>query len=284
MNYYTVLMPTLEASTTYYLTDGDGEVVTVLGSDINIMGKINRTPNKTYFESWVQADGVDKVYKVADIHVRYGNILQPVALRPDTLRLGFKTRHRSEFEIAVESDLSVCGCLWVCRKDYTPYRITSIEDNEMPLLEYKYYNGTFWSTTVQSENDVYDSESEVEFYCKCGAVSHKSMADIVVVGDEELDSINHMLTQLKQYMTDHHIIMVYDDCNGRTRVYRDNGLPDGYTTTIEDENNGHPYSMQVPVSALRATKEILKDRITDCWTLQLNYKTPETGSEEADDE
>jgi hypothetical protein len=145
----------------------------------------------------------------------------------------------------------------------------------MPLLKYKYYNGTFWSTVVQSENDVYDSESEVKFYCKCGAVSHKSMADIMVVSDEELDSINHMLTQLKQYMTDHHITMVYDDCNGLTRVYRDNGLPDGYTTTIEDEHNGHPYSMQVPVSALRATKEILKDRITDCWTIQLNYKNPE---------
>jgi hypothetical protein len=101
------------------------------------------------------------------------------------------------------------------------------------------------------------------------------MADIMVVSDEELDSINHMLTQLKQYMTDHHITMVYDDCNGLTRVYRDNGLPDGYTTTIEDEHNGHPYSMQVPVSALRATKEILKDRITDCWTIQLNYKNPE---------
>lgn len=288
MNYYTVLLPVLDAAQTYHLTNGYGGVATVLGADITIKGKINRTPDKTNFELWVEAEGVGDIYKVDDIHVKCGNLLQPVGLAPSSLSLGFKTCHRSEITVYINQDFSICGSLWVCRKDYTPDRITSIEDSRLePWCVYELYNGTFWSTTAASEppeHDVYDSESEVKFYCRCSEVSDKSMADIVVVSDEELDNINHMLTQLKQYMTDHHIIMVFDDCDGVTRVYHDNGLPDGYTTTVDDRDNGHDWSMQVPVSALRSTKGILHDRITDCWTVQLNYKTPETGSEEADNE
>lgn len=283
MGYYNVKLPVLEANTEYYLTNGYGGVATVRGVDINIMGKIDRTPDKVCFESWVIVYGVDWVYKVEDIHVKLGNLLQPVALMQRPLRLGFKTRHGTDISFTVVDDMSIDGNLWVCKKDYTPYRIDSIKDSEMyPHTIYKLSGSTFWSTTSTAEfpeDDVYTRESEVKFYCKCGNVSDKSMADIMCVSDEELDDINGMLSQLKQYMEDHNIVMVYDDCDNETRVYRNTGLPEGYAAIIDDGNNGHPWSMEVPTSALRMTKDILSDRINDCWTVQLNYKKPEPKKE-----
>ena len=289
MNYYNIKLPALDADTEYYLANGYGGVATVRGVDINIMGKIDRTPDKVCFESWVIINGIDWVYKVEDIHVKFGNLLQPIALKQLPLRLGFKTRHGTDITFTVLDDLSIKGNLWVCKKDYTPHRIKSIKDNEMyPYTIYKLSNNTFWSTTSIAEfpeDDVYTRESEVEFYCKCGKVSDKSMADIMRVSDEELDDINGMLAQLKQYMTDHNIVMVYDDYDNITRVYRNSGLPDGYEVIIDDDDdeNRHPWSMEVPTSALRMTKDILFDRINDRWTVQLNYKKPEP-KKEADDE
>ena len=283
MNYYNIKLPALDADTEYYLTNGHGGVATVRGVDINIMGKIDRTPDKVCFESWVIIHGVDWVYKVEDIHVKLGNLLQPIALMQRPLRLGFKTRHGTDITFTVLDDMSVNGDLWVCKKDYTPHRIESIKDSEMhPYTIYKLSNNTFWSTTTVDfpEDDVYTRESEVKFYCRCGKVSDKSMADIMRVSDEELDNINGMLAQLKQYMTDHNIVMVYDDCYGVIRVYHNSGLPEGYEAIINEGDNGHPWSMEVPTSALRMTKDILFDKIKDWYTVRLNYKKPEPKKEE----
>jgi len=284
MSYYSIKLPALDANTEYYLTNGHGGVATVRGVDINIMGKIDRTPDKVCFESWVIVNGIDWVYKVEDIHVKLGNLLQPIALMQQPLRLGFKTRHCTDITFTVRDDMSINGNLWVCKKDYTPHRIESIKDNEMyPYTIYKLSDNTFWSTTSIAEfpeDDVYTRESEVKFYCRCGNVSDKSMADIMRVSDEELDDINGMLSQLKQYMEEHNIVMVYDDYAGVTRVYRNTGLPEGYEAIIDDGDNGHPWSMEVPTSALRMTKNILSDKINDCWTVQLNYEKPEPKNEE----
>jgi hypothetical protein len=227
------------------------------------------------------------VYKVEDIHVKLGNLLQPIALTQRPLRLGFKPRHGAYITVTVLEDMSIEGNLWVCKKDYTPHRIESIKDSDMyPYTIYKLSEDTFWSTTSTAkfpEDDVYTRESEVKFYCRCHSVSDKSMADIMRVSDEELDDINGMLAQLKQYTTDHNIVMVYDELDNTTRVYRNTGLPVGYEAIIGDCNNGHPWSMEVPMSALRMTKNILFDRINedDCWTVQLNYKNPEPKKEGA---
>lgn len=286
MNYYNIELPILNADTEYYLPAGYGGVATVKGADISIMGKVTTTPDKTYFEVWVKVHGEDREYSLEDIHVKYGNLLQPVALMQQPLMLGFKTLHGSNIVWSiVYDDLSVHGNLWVCGNDYTPHRIESLKDSALdPWCVYKLDVETFVSTKEEPESpekDMYRSESEVRFYCKCGAVSDKSMADIMCVSDEELDNINAILTKLKEYMTAHNIVMVYDDSDNKTRVYRNCGLPDGYSIELEDSTNGHPWSMEVPNAALRPTEEMLYDRITDCWTLQLNYKKPEPEPEEA---
>lgn len=287
MEYYKVKLPSLDADKTYYLTHRYYGVVEVRGVDISIIGKIITTPDKTDFELWVEVHGTDCKYTLDDIHVKRGNLLQPVELVSQTLRLGFKSLHGSDVTIPVNEDMSLYYNLWVCKSDYTPYRIPSLRDSELESRrDYKLNDGTFWCTSQEPEfpeDDVYGSESEVRFYCNCDAVSDKSMADIMRVDDKELDAINGMLTQLKEYMAARNIVMVYDDDYNLTRVYRNCGFPDGYSVVNEDRTNQHPWSITVPTSALRPTKEIIYDRTNDCWCPQLNYKEPESEKEGNDE-
>lgn len=284
---YTVLIPNINPEGTYYLCNGYGGVATVKGSDITIHGHFVTDGDKTDFKIRCTYTDCDNTYSVRQVKKRNGNLLVQSDTNLIDLKLSWYNRTSDEHVSAcVTSDLEFDRGVWIC-KDYEPWRIASVTDDEiiLPYNSYEYRDGTFYCDIDSgpfAEDQVYSSAEDIRFYCRCHAVTDKSMAQHVRLTDEQLAEVNDRIKNLTDYCKEQGIVLVYDN-ESCIRAYKNKDLPEGYADCIDDCDNGNPQSMTIPWSGLRMV-DLNFGFVEPDWPVRLNYCKPETRSEEADDE
>ena len=275
MKYLTVNIPDLNPEGTYYLCNGYGGVATVKGSDIKIHGHFVTDGDKTDFKVHCTYD-YGAIYPVDEVKVKHGTLLTQVPLRPVAVMLSWFNRASGEnVSVYVYEDLTLYGGgVWVC-KDYEAKCIGKATDDELivPYNDYTYDLGEFRceiDSGMFANDQVYRTSDDVRFYCRCHAVSDKSMAQHVRLTDEQLTEVNTRVKSLMKYCNEQGITLVYDNDDGVIRAYKHTDLPEGYETRIDDSYDGDPQSMNVPWSGLRKL-DLLLDHVNGDWHVRLDY-------------
>lgn len=278
---YTVLIPDIHPEGTYYLCNEYGGVATVKGSDIQIHGHFVTDGGKFQdFKIHCTYKDCDDIYPVKEVKVKQGALLTQAPTRWQNLWLSWHNHATGENVSApVDDDLTIAnGGVWVC-DGYEPKRIDSVTDEALilPYNSYVYSIGGRFQCELDSglhaNDQVYRFKEDVRFYCRCHAVSDKSMAQHVRLTDEQLAVIKSRVKNLMDYCDEQGIALVYDNEDGAVRAYKSKDLPEGYEAYIDDHQNGNPQSMTVPVSGLRSIGLGLGYVSCD-WEVQLDYTDP----------
>lgn len=279
---YTVLIPDIKPEGTYYLCNGYGGVATVKGSDIQIHGHFVGDD----FQIHCTYRDCDNIYPIKEVKVKHGTLLTRAPVISRALWLSWHNHATNEDVSApVDDDLSLLhGGVFVC-KDYEPKCITSATDDEL-ILPYNSYvycalDGRFrceLDSGLHANDQVYKHSEDVKFYCRCHAVSDKSMAQHVRLTDEQLSEVNARVKNLMDYCNEQGIALGYDYDYGRVVAYKSNDLPEGYEAYINDCTNGDAQSMTVPQSGLRRLDLSLGYISCDQgWCVQLDYNEQKEG-------
>lgn len=276
---YKVLIPDINPNSTYYLCNGYGGVATVKGSDIHIHGHFVTDGDKTDFKIQCTHTDCCEIYSVQQVKKKNGTLLVQSDTRLRDLKLSWYNRASDERVSAYVTDnLEFNRGLWIC-KDYTPTCITSATDDALilPYNSYEYEYGEFRcdiDSGLFANDQVYYSSEDVRFYCRCHAVTDKSMAQHVRLTNEQLAEINARIKNLNDYCDEQGIRLVYDN-DGVVRAYKEDDLPEGYEACIDDHDNDNPQSMTVPWSGLRRV-DLDFACVSPDWQVYLNYKEPKT--------
>lgn len=274
---YQVIIPDINPEGTYYLCNGYGGVATVKGSDIQIHGHFAGED----FQIHCTYKDCDDIYPIKEVKVKQGALLTQAPVKSRALLLSWHN-HVTNEDVAtpVDDDFSLShGGVFVC-KDYEPKCITIATDDEL-ILPYNSYvycalDGMFrceLDSGLHPNDQVYCYSEDVKFYCRCHAVSDKSMAQHVRLTDEQLDAVNTRVKSLMDYCNEQGIALVYDNDDGVVRAYKSNDLPEGYEAYINDRTNGDAQSMTVPWSGLRRISLELGYVSLD-WMVHLDYTEP----------
>ena len=275
---YKVFIPSINPKATYYLCDGYGRVATVKGSDIHIHGHFVTDSEGTDFKIQCTYTDCGDIYSLQQVKKRNGNLLVQCDARLVDLKLSWYNRASDEHVSAyVTDDLKFSLGLWIC-KDYEPKLITNVTDEEIihPYNSYEYRAGVFHcdiDSGLFSNEQVYRSSEDVRFYCRCHAVSDKSMAQHVRLTNEQLAELNDRIKNLKDYCEEQGIALVYDNDYSCVCAYKNKDLPEGYEDCIDDCDNDDPQSMTVPWSGLRKV-DIDFGYVNHDWQVRLNYTEP----------
>ena len=283
---YTVLIPDINPEGTYYLCNGYGGVATVKGSDIKIQGHFVTDGDKTEFEAECTYDNGD-TYSIENVKVKHGMLLTRAPLKCIELCLSWYNRASNEHvAVGVMEDLTLSGCgVWIC-KDYEPRLVVKATDDAL-ILPYNDYiydsnDGRFHceiDSGLFANDQVYRYAEDVRFYCRCHAVTDKSMAQHVRLTDEQLAEVNARVKNLMDYCDEQGIALVYDNDDGVVRAYKSKDLPEGYEAYINDSDNGNPQSMTVPWSGLRKVDGLDLGYVNPDWQVYLDYTEPKKEAE-----
>lgn len=277
MNYMNVNIPDLNPEGTYYLCNGHGGVNTRSGRDIKIHGHFVTDGDKTEFKVHC-TDDCWNIYPVEEVKVKHGTLLAQVPLKCVALSLSWYNHASDEnVSVLVNEDLTLQRGVWVC-KDYEPKFIRMATDEALilPYNDYLYDCGTFRceiDSGVFANDQVYHTKDDVRFYCRCHAVSDKSMADHVRLTDEQLAQVNTRVKALMDYCSSQGIALVYDNDYEVIRAYKSENLPKGYEAHLNDCGNDDPQSMTVPQSGLRKI-ELALGGVNFEWGIHLDYHEP----------
>lgn len=277
---YKVLIPSINPEGTYYLCNGSGGVATVKGSDIHIHGHFVTDGDRTDFTIQCTYADCGDIYSVQQVKIRNGNLLVQSDTKLLNLQLSWYNRASDEqVSEYVQDDLTFYrGGLWIC-KDYEPKLITKVTDDALilPYNSYEYQGGTFHcdiDSGLFANEQVYRSSEDVRFYCRCHAVTDKSMAQHVRLTNEQLAELNARIKSFTDYCNEQGIALVYDNNDGCVRAYRNKDLPEGYEACVDDCDNDNPHSMTVPWSALRMVDGLDFTFVNPDWQVRLNYTEP----------
>lgn len=278
---YSVLTPNINPEGTYYLCNGYGGVATVKGSDIQIHGHFVTDGDKTDFQIHCTYKDCGAIYSVTEVKVKHGNLLTQAPVITRALWLSWHNHVTNEdVSVPVNEDLSLGhGGVYIC-KDYEPKLIRSATDESLilPYNDYTYcaLDGRFrceLDSGLYANNQVYRYSEDVKFYCRCHAVSDKSMAQHVRITDEQLAEVNARVKNLMDYCNAQGIALIYDNDDGVVRAYKSTDLPEGYEAYINDCTNGDAQSMTVPWSGLRRVN-LEVGYVNSDWSVQLDYTEP----------
>lgn len=276
---YKVLIPDIKPELTYYLCNGYGGVATVKGSDIHIHGLFVTDGDRTDFKIQCTYTDCGEIYSVQQVKKKNGTLLVQSDTCLRDLQLSWYNRASDEHVAAyVKEDLTLAGCgVWIC-KDYTPKCISNVTDDELilPYNSYEYRNGTFHcdiDSGLFANDQVYRYAEDVRFYCRCHAVTDKSMAQHVRLTNEQLAELNARIKNFTDYCNEQGIKLVYDNDDVVIRAYKAKDLPEGYEDCIDDCDNDNPQSMTVPWSGLRRV-DLDLTYVNPDWQVRLNYTEP----------
>lgn len=275
---YNVFIPSINPEATYYLCNGYGRVATVKGSDIHIHGHFVTDSKGTYFKIHCTYTDCGDIYSVHQVKKRNGNLLVQCDTSLVDLRLSWYNRAIDEHVSAyVTDDLKFSQGLWIC-KYYEPELITNVTGDALilPYNSYTYQGGTFYcdiDSGLFPNEQVYRSSEDVRFYCRCHAVSDKSIAQHVRLTNEQLAELNARIKNLTDYCEEQGIALVYDNDDSCVCAYKNKDLPEGYEDCIADRDNDDPQSMTVPWSGLRKV-DINFGYVNQEWRVRLNYTEP----------
>lgn len=275
---YKVLIPSINPEATYYLCNGCGGVATVKGSDIHIHGHFVTEGKDTDFKIQCTHTDCGDIYSVQQVKKRNGNLLVQSDTKLVNLQLSWYNRTSDEHVSAYVTDsLEFNRGLWIC-KDYEPRCIANVTDDEiiLPYNDYEYRAGTFHcdiDSGMFANDQLYSSAEDVMFYCRCHAVTDKSMAQHVRLTDEQLAEVNARIKSLTDYCNEQGIALVYDNDDDCVRAYKNKDLPEGYEDCIDDHDNDDPQSMTVPWSGLRKV-DLGFGYVNYDWQVRLNYTEP----------
>lgn len=273
---YNVLIPDIKPELTYYLCNGNGGVATVKGSDIHIHGHFVTDDKDTDFKIQCTTD-YGEIYSVQQVKKRNGNLLVQSDTKHVNLELSWYNRTSDERVSAYVTDsLQFNRGVWIC-KDYEPRCITSVTDDEiiLPYNSYEYRAGTFHcdiDSGLFANDQVYSSAEDVRFYCRCHAVTDKSMAQHVRLTNEQLAELNDLIKNLTDYCKEQGIALLYDNEDSCVRAYKNKDLPEGYKDCIDECDNDDPHSMTVPWSGLRKV-DLDFGYVNYDWRVRLDYTT-----------
>ena len=276
---YKVFIPSINPEATYYLCNGNGGVATVKGSDITIHGHFVTDSKDTDFKIQCTYTDCGDIYSVQQVKKRNGNLLVQSDTKLVDLQLSWYNRASDEHVSAyVQDDLTLYRGVWIC-KDYEPKLITSVTDDELilPYNSYEYRAGTFHcdiESGLFANEQVYRSSEDVRFYCRCHAVTDKSMAQHVRITNDQLAELDIRIKNLTDYCEEQGIALIYDNDDGVVRAYKDKDLPEGYELCVDDHDNDDPQSMTVPWSALRRVRGLDFAYLNYDWQVRLNYTEP----------
>lgn len=276
---YKVLIPKINPETTYYLCNGYGGVATVKGSDIHIHGHFVTDGDKTDFKIQCTYTDCGEIYAMEQVKVKNGGLLVQVDLRSVDLRLSWYNRVSDEYVNSyVQEDFTLGNYgVWIL-KDYEPKLITKATDDALilPYNSYEFSYDTFRcdiDSGLLANEQVYRTSEEVRFYCRCHAVTDKSMAQRVRITDEQLAELNARIKNFTDYCNEQGIKLVYDNDDSVIRAYKAKDLPEGYEDVIDECDNDNPQSMTVPWSGLRRV-DLDFAYVTPDWQVRLNYTEP----------
>ena len=284
-----VLIPSIEKSKTYYLRDTKRDSIKkVTGEDIKIKLKFLGTDGSGIYSHRIYCES-DGEYEVADVCEEDGNLLKPVGRESKYCILRWYNRVTHKWvRREVREDYHFNYNLYYC-KDYRVTPCGSLMNSDIDSYnEYEWnwddyaFNCCIDSGIIPNDN-LYHSEDEVRFYCRCPSVSMYSLASQFCVSDGDVQAIQTKVQDLLDYLDSRGIAMVYDEEDGDICFYnKSEHLPKGYSINNDDSTNGHPKSVCVPNSALFKVKGLNMSYVNGDWSLNLNYTEPKKEESNAD--
>lgn len=276
-----LLIPKIEKSKTYYLRDTKRDFIKkVTGEDIKIKLKFLGTNGSGIYSHRIYCE-VDGEYEVSDVCEEDGNLLKPVERESKYCVLRWYNRvTRKWVHREVVDGYHFNYNLYYC-KNYQVTPCGSLMNDDMD--EYNEYEWSWESVAfnccidsgIIPNNNLYQSEDDVRFYCRCPSVSSLSLASHFCVSDADAQVIQTKVQDLLDYLDSRGIAMAYDECNGDICFHnKSEHLPKGYNIDNDDCTNGHPKSVRVPMTALFRVKGLSMGSLTEDWSLNLNYTEP----------
>lgn len=276
-----LLIPSIEKSKTYYLRDTKRDFIKkVTGKDIKVKLKFLGTDGSDSYSHRIYCE-LDGEYEVSGVCEEEGNLLKPVERESMYCILRWYNRVTHEWvRREVRDDYHFSYNLYYC-KNYQVTPCGSLMNDDMD--EYNEYelswdDGAFnccIDSGIIPNDNLYESESDVRFYCRCPSVSAYSLASQFCVSDGDAQVIQTKVQDLLDYLDSRGIGMAYDECNGDICFHnKSEHLPKGYSIDNDDCTNGHPKSVRVPMTALFKVKGLSMGYLTEDWSLNLNYTEP----------
>jgi hypothetical protein len=276
-----LLIPKIEKSKTYYLRDTKRDFIKrVTGEDITIKLKFLGTDGSGIYSHRIYCE-VDGEYELSDVCEEDGTLLKPVERESAYCVLRWYNRVTHEWiHRQVRDDYHFNYNLYYC-KNYQVTSCGSLMNDDM--AEYNEYEWSWKSmdfnccidSGIMPNDNLYQSESDVRFYCRCPSVSSLSLASHFCVNDGDAQVIQTKVQDLLDYLDSRGITMVYDEEEGDICFYnKSEHLPKGYTIDNDDSTNGHPKSVRAPKSALLKVKGFSMSYVNCDWGLNLNYTEP----------
>lgn len=276
-----LIIPRIEKSKTYYLRDTKRDFIKkVTGEDITIKLKFLGTDGSDIYSHRVYCES-DGEYEVTDVCEEDGNLLKPVERESKYCILVWYNRvTHSWVRREVREDYHLNYNLYYC-KNYQVTPCGSLMNNDIDA-----YNEYEWSWETYAfhccidnglipNDNLYDCESDVRFYCRCPSVSSYSLASQFCVSDGDAQVIQTKVQDLLDYLDSRGIAMAYDECNGDICFHnKSEHLPEGYRIDNDVCTNEHPKSVRVPMTALFKVKGLSMGYLTEDWYLNLNYTEP----------
>lgn len=278
-----LLIPSIEKSKTYYLRDTKRDFIKkVTGEDITIKLKFLGTDGSGIYSHriYCELDGEGEC-EVSDVCEEDGNLLKPVERESMYCILRWYNRVTHEWvHREVMEGYHFNYNLYYC-KNYQVTPCGSLMNDDMD--EYNEYE---WSWELMAFNccidsglipndNLYECESDVRFYCRCPSVSMCSLASQFCVSDGDAQVIQTKVQDLLDYLDSRGIGMVYNEDEGDICFHNKvEHLPEGYDLDNNDCTNGHPKSVRVPMTALFKVKGFSMNYVNCDWSLNLNYTEP----------
>ena len=276
-----VRIPKIEQSKAYYLRDSKRDFIKkVTGEDIKV--KLKFIGDETaIFNHRIYCVVDSDEYELENVCEEYTNLLKPVEWESAYCYLRWYNRATREWvRRGVTTDYLLNYNLYYC-KGYQATPCASLMNNDIDA-----YNEYEWNREVGNfdccidsgiipNDNLYESESDVRFYCRCPSVSMYSLASQFCVSDGDAQVIQTKVQDLLDYLDSRGIGMAYDECNGDICFHnKSEHLPKGYSIDNNDCTNGHPKSVRVPMTALFKVKGFSMGYLTEDWSLNLNYTEP----------
>lgn len=276
-----LLIPKIEKSKTYYLRDTKRDFIKkVTGEDITIKLKFIGTDGSDIHSHRIYCES-DGEYEVSNVCEEDGRLLKPVELESYYCVLRWYNRVTHEWVRREVSDDYHFNYNLYCCKNYQVTPCGSLMNDDMDEYnEYEWswewmaFNCCIDSGIIPNDN-LYQSENDVRFYCRCPIVSSLSLASYFCVSDADAQVIQTKVQDLLDYLDSRGIAMVYDEDDGGICFHNKvEHLPGGYSLTNDGSTNGHPKSVRAPRSALLKVKGFSMSYVNCDWGLNLNYTEP----------